>query len=324
MGSFRSSSLISKPLSKPLAAVVDLGTNTFHLLIGRVAESGLIEEVERQRHFVKVASDGIDRIGEAPYARAIEACESIGEVLARYPDIPKVAFATAAMRTADNGPQLRQALSEALGVEIQIIDGDREAGLIAKAVLAAPLPPAEHYLIMDIGGGSVEFILTDERETLYRESFPVGAQVLRKRFHTEEPFAGRIANPSDVMQAPQPVALVEYLSVTLAPMLKACEGLKVQLVGSSGTFDVLADLYGRVLAQAVWTLDPAQVRQLFTESAGMTEAERFADTRIPDDRADMIVVALGLIDFVIERLPQIQVVTCAYALKEGALMELLG
>ena len=56
----------------------------------------------------------------------------------------------------------------------------------------------------------------------------------------------------------------------------------------------------------------------------MTEAERFADTRIPDDRADMIVVALALVDWVMARLPQQQVVTCGYALKEGALLELGG
>ena len=300
-----------------LAAVVDLGTNTFHLLVGRVTPEGRVVEVARDRHFVRVAADGIEKIGEAPYARAIAAGEAMGAVLARYPGIPTAGFATAALRTASNGPELRAALSEAIGIDIEVIDGDREAGLIAKAVLSAELPPAPRYLIMDIGGGSVEFILTEGGQTKYRESFPVGAQVLRRRFHKFEPFG-------KTPDAPQRATLTTYLDGVLAPLLAHCGFGGVQLVGSSGTFDVLADLFGVGYAPGVHTLTPQLVRDLYEEACAMTEAERFADTRIPDDRADMIVVALALVDWVMARLPQQQVVTCGYALKEGALLELGG
>ena len=297
-----------------LAAVVDLGTNTFHLLVGRCTPDG-IEEVARERHFVRVAADGIDRIGEAPYARALAAAESMGRALARYPGIPRVGFATAALRTASNGPELRERLSGAIGVEVEVIDGDREAGLIAAAVLSAALPPAERYLVMDIGGGSVEFILTAGRETVYRASFPIGAQVLRRRFHRVEPFG-------KTPDAPQRTTLTRYLDGVLAPLLAHCGFDPVQLVGSSGTFDVLAELYGVGYARGVHTLTPQRCRGLYEEACAMTEAERFGDRRIPDDRADMIVVALALIEWVLARLPQQQIVTCAYALKEGALLEL--
>ena len=297
-----------------LAAVVDLGTNTFHLLVGRCTADG-IEEVARERHFVRVASDGIDRIGELPYARAVAAAESMGRVLAQYPGIPRAGFATAALRTASNGPELRERLSAALGVDIEIIDGDREAGLIAAAVLSARLPPAPRYLIMDIGGGSVEFILAEGGRTLYRESFPVGAQVLRQRFHKGEPFG-------KTPDAPQRATLMEYLDGVLAPLLASCGFDPVQLVGSSGTFDVLADLYGIGYAPGVHTITPQLCEGLYAEACAMTEAQRLGDPRIPDDRADMIVVALALIDWVLVRLPQQQIVTCAYALKEGALLEL--
>ena len=304
------------PAPGDLAAVVDLGTNTFHLLVGRCTPDG-IEEVARERHFVRVASDGIDRIGEAPYARAVAAAESMGRLLARYPGIPRAGFATAALRTASNGPELRERLSAAIGVDIEIIDGDREAGLIAAAVLSAPLPPADRYLVMDIGGGSVEFILTEGTMTKYRESFPVGAQVLRQRFHKGEPFG-------KTPDAPQRTTLNAYLDGVLAPLLAHCGFAPVQLVGSSGTFDVLAELYGVDYARGVHTITPRLCTVLYEEACGMTEAERFGDSRIPDDRADMIVVALALIDWVLRRLPQQQIVTCAYALKEGALLELCG
>lgn len=300
-----------------LGAVVDLGTNTFHLLVGRVTAEGQIEEVARERHFVRVAADGIDEIGEAPYARAVAAGEAMGRALSRYPNLPRVGFATAALRTASNGPKLRAALSEAIGIDIEIIDGDREAALIAKAVLAARLPPAPRYLVMDIGGGSVEFILSEDGATKYRESFPVGAQVLRRQFHKVEPFG-------KTPDAPQRALLTEYLDGVLAPLLANCGFTPVQLVGSSGTFDVLAELFGIAYAPGVDTVAPQRILDLYQAACASTEAERFADTRIPDDRADMIVVALALIDWVLAQLPQQQVVTCAWALKEGALLELAG
>ncbi len=308
--------------SEQLAAAVDLGTNTFHLLVGRLSPAG-IEEVARERIFVKVASDGIDTIGEAPFARAIDAAHVLGNTLRRFPGIPSVAFATAALRTASNGTQLRAALEAELGLAIQIIDGDREAGLIARGVLAAQLPPAPRYLIMDIGGGSVEFILIEAGEARYRESFPVGAQVLRQRYHLREPFGKTYHDAATGRIRDQVAELRASLQESLAPMLVACGAAPVQLIGSSGTFDVLADLYGQRLNDAVWTVSTHQTRQLFAEACAMTESERFADPRIPDDRADMIVVALGLIEYVLDTLPQTQIIACAYALKEGALLELL-
>ena len=302
-----------------------MGTNTFHLLVGRL-QDGSIEVMGRDRIFVKVASDGIAHIGAAPFARAIAAAEQLAAGLAQFPDIEVRAFGTAALRTASNGPALREALEQRLGVAIQIIDGQREATLIAKGVFAAQLPAAARYLVMDIGGGSVEFVLTDGQETRYRESFPVGAQVLRQQFHQREPFGKTPSGHADRQlnqTVDQPQQMQAFLRKMLAPMLAACTGAEVQLVGSSGTFDVLANLYGEALAPAVWQIDPQRVRTLYAEATHLDEAARLADPRIPADRADMIVVALGLIVFVLDALPQNQVLACAYALKEGALLEML-
>ena len=299
--------------TKPLFAAVDLGTNTFHLLIGSVSEDK-VEPLVRERIFVKVASDGIGTIGDRPFARAIEAAARLGALLRQHEVQAVVAFGTAALRTASNGEILRKRLSLALGVEIELIDGQREAALIARGVLSAELPSAENYLIMDIGGGSVEFVLAATDGIRYRESFPVGAQVLRQRFHKEEPF--------DRTPHGQVAAFKEYLQLALAPMLAACGSSRPQLLGSSGTFDVLSDLYGVHINEAVSVIPVDAVKALFTEASSMNERERFADARLPDDRADMIVVALGLIDFVLDAIPQTQIVACAYALKEGALLEL--
>lgn len=291
-------------------AAIDLGTNTFHLLIARWA-GDRFEELHRERHFVKVASDGIDTIGAAPIARAEAALSSIATALRQIPHRAAVAFATAALRTASNGPALRAAWSDVLGVPIEIIDGHREAGLIARGVLVAGFPPEGRQLVMDIGGGSCEFILIDGGRVRFSESYPVGAQVLRQRFHRAEPFG-----------AEQHLVLRNYLALTLQPVVAAAGARPLTLVGASGTFDVLAALYGRPLREAVSEVALADTHTLFVESAALDEAARFADPRIPDDRADMIVVALALIEFVVDALNVKRLLTCGYALKEGALLEL--
>ena len=301
-------------MNKQLFACIDLGTNTFHLLIGYWADDKL-EVIYRERHFVKVASDGIGTIGQEPFARALTATEALGASLAKYKVVASVAFGTAALRTATNGEQLKTQLEKRLGIPIQVIDGKREASLITMGVLAAGLPADEHYLIMDIGGGSVEFIVVENGVTRFSESYPIGAQVLRQDFHRQEPF-----RKSTVNQV-QEDALFAHLTSTLGN-LKREVGNRAILVGASGTFDVIGDLYGKRVNDAVSILPATRILSLYEEVAGINDVQRLEDPRLPDDRADMIVVALALIVHVLRTFPQDQIFTCDYALKEGAILEL--
>ena len=283
-------------------------------------------EVYRERHFVKLADEGIDTLGEASCTRAIAAADSLGAAIRRYNVQLCRVYATAALRTASNGPQLKAKLEQALGAEVSIIDGRREAELIARGVQAAR-PPAPHYLVMDIGGGSVEFIVVKGDTLCFRESYPIGAQVLRHRFspplHTSSPRQAEGTLQNQVFGSAGRTALDHFLATTLHEVQTQLNE-PLTLVGASGTFDVLADLYGKSISDALTEVEPRLVTQLYHESAEMTDAERAADPRIPAERADMIVVALGLIDFWVQRYPQLRILTCAYALKEGALLELLS
>ncbi len=301
-------------MNKELFACIDLGTNTFHLLVGHWFE-GKLEVVYRERHFVKVAGDGIETIGKEPITRALAAAESLGASLAKHNVVASAAFGTAALRTASNGAVLKRQLEQRLGIPIQVINGKREANLIAKGVIAAGLPVDQRYLIMDIGGGSVEFIVVDQGETRFSESFPIGAQVLRQKFHTEEPFR------KSSTESTQEVALFKHLEFTLKS-LKSAVGKHATLVGASGTFDVIGDLFGMRVNDAVSSASANKILSLYEQAAGMSDAQRLGDPRLPDDRADMIVVALALIVHVLRTFPQDQIYTCDYALKEGALMEL--
>ena len=262
-----------------------------------------------------MAANGIETIGPGPIRRALEATESLGKSLAKYDVTAAAAYGTAAFRTATNGLALKVELEDRIKIPIQVIDGQREAALISKGVLAAGLPIGERYLIMDIGGGSVEFILVENGEICFSESYPIGAQVLRQGFHKQEPLR------KEQTESPQEEALFKHLDTRLTSLRAAVkDGAK--LVGASGTFDVLGDLYGEDVNDAVKRLSAAKVFSLYEEAVRMTEDDRIADERLPKDRADMIVVALALIVYVLRIYPQEDILTCDYALKEGALFEM--
>ncbi len=297
-------------MSSEYFAAIDLGTNTFHLLIARWT-GDRFEVSHRERHFVKVAGEGIATIGAGPISRAETALRSIAEGLRTHPHAAAVAFATAALRTASNGPALRRQWSRLLDVPIEVISGEREAALIGRGVLAAGLDADGVQLVMDIGGGSVEFILIDAGEVGYAESFPVGAQVMRRRFHDAEPFGKT-----------QRAAMDAHLNEVLGPVLARAGQRELSLVGASGTFDVLGDLYGVRVREALDEVPLVAVHSLYERAERMDEVERLADPRLPADRADMIVVALALIEFVVAHCNVKRLLTCGYALKEGALLEL--
>ncbi|MCO6476759.1 MAG: hypothetical protein J5I94_09060 [Phaeodactylibacter sp.] len=297
-------------------AVIDLGTNTFHLLIAGKAPSGKIKEVFRERRFVKLAEEGIETIGAAPYRRGLETLIHFRQVLAAH-DVPVEqarAFGTAALRTAGNGPAFIQDVWERTGIEVRLISGDREAELIYKGVIKAVPPTDEHMLIMDIGGGSVEFIIANKAGVKWAQSFPVGVAVLYKQFHRHEPIL-----------AEETEEIHEFLHGQLAPLAEALGRFPAQrLVGASGTFDVLEFFLSEEKAHPLSATIPAEKFLPFYERVvRMDDGQRRDIKGMPSDRVDMIVVALILVDVILEMAGIRQITVSAYAMKEGMLYEMM-
>ena len=294
-------------------AVIDLGTNTFHILIADVVD-GNITEVYRERRFVKLAEDGIQKIGPQPFSRGIQAMAHYAEVLRDHGCDAVTAFGTAALRTAGNGPDFVYVAQQISGIDITLIPGDEEARLITNGVLAALPPLSDRILIMDIGGGSTEYIIADAEGVHWRQSFPIGVSVLHNDFHH-----------SDLITYEEIVTLQEFLRTTTQPLRAALERFPTRhLAGAAGTFDVLADLLrdedapGHPTSHAL-KLDG--LKELQERIIRTTLAERLQIEGLPEQRADMIVVAMILLDFTVQ-LAGIQKITVSdYAMKEGILLE---
>lgn len=297
-------------------AVIDLGTNTFHLLIAQSGQAAPIKAVYRERQFVQLAEDGISTIGAAPYQRALSTLRHFRAVLDQYgvPVEQVKALGTAALRTASNGSELLAAAKSETGISIQTISGDEEARLIHKGVQLAVPDTKERLLIMDIGGGSVEFIIAEQDQVLWAQSFPIGVAVLYRDFHTTEPIS---IEDSGRLRA--------FLREHLQPLrTHLAQSPTSYLVGASGTFDVLERYVGQPPETGFSSRIPEPAFGPFYQKiTGMTLEERYALPGMPKARAAMLSVALILVDEVLKMANTEEIIVSAFAMKEGMLSELM-
>jgi exopolyphosphatase/guanosine-5'-triphosphate,3'-diphosphate pyrophosphatase len=297
----------------PRIAVLDLGTNTFHLLVVEAGGSTIQALIHRERIFVKLASGGIDKLADDAMQRGIEALIHFQHTLSDLAVDMTHAVGTAALRTAENGPAYLQRIMDTTGLKVELIDGDREALLIYAGVKQIWKPSQYPALIMDIGGGSVEFILASAVEVLWAQSFPVGVSVLYQKYHQLDPIS-----------TGETKALRQFLADELPPLMEIIATYQPKLlVGASGTFDVIADFCGLPIGTNYGEISISKLHDIIDRIAAMTIEERRTHPLIPDTRIDMIVVAVLLIQHILDSGSFNQLGISNYALKEGLIANIL-
>ena len=153
-------------------AIIDLGTNTFNLLI---VEGNTT--LFKTKIAVKLGQGGITKgyIAEAPFQRGFEALKKHLQTIEKYQADRTLAFATSAIRSTRNGVDFVVKVKTELGLHIEVIDGNKEAELIYLGVQQALDLGDSNKLIMDIGGGSTEFVICNKKEIFWKQSFQLGA-----------------------------------------------------------------------------------------------------------------------------------------------------
>ena len=297
-------------------AVIDLGTNTFHLFIVEI-EGEALRTLYKEKIAVKIGKGGISkgRIAADAWKRAIHTLRIFRTVIDLFEVKVVKGVATSAIRSAKNGADLIADIKEKTNIDIQVISGTEEAELIFEGVKAAMELPDSPQLVMDIGGGSVEFIIGNKDEIYWRHSFEIGAQRLLDQFHQTDPIPEASVN-----------ALYEHATEALKPLTDAIAKYKPSgLIGCSGTFDTLKEIYlnreGLTESEdsKVFALPAVHYEQIHQE---LMIKDREARLKIPGMvtlRVDMIVVASCLIHFVLSHLHASSITACSYALKEGLL-----
>ncbi|MEM6395980.1 MAG: hypothetical protein AAF741_06505 [Bacteroidota bacterium] len=298
-------------------AVIDLGTNTWHLLVGRFDESGHIERLFHERRYVFLYSQGKERIGPEPYGKALAAMAHYQQVIDEMGVQTVAANGTEGLRKAENGVDLLREIKAKTGLEVNLIDGEQEAQFTAKGIDVAMKMSglaSRNQLVMDIGGGSVELMWRLDGVQQRVGSFPIGLGVMYPRF-----MAGEYLEASEILDLRR--WLASHLTVFFQ-MLPSTD--RPTLVGAAGTFEILAEVADpnvkRLPATIIKTKD---LRPLLTRLMTSTMAERRAMPGIDEERLSMMPVAAFLVDYVLDFCDAEQVIVSRYGLKEGALRELL-
>jgi exopolyphosphatase/guanosine-5'-triphosphate,3'-diphosphate pyrophosphatase len=301
-------------------AIIDMGTNTFHLLIAEAGEEGY-NITWRERLAVKIGMGGINQgiITPEGLQRALVAMQSFKNTIEREHVKNVYAFGTSALRNAKNNQEVANEIKAITGIEINIISGDQEAEFIYQGVKAALGLERDQSLIIDIGGGSVEFIIANNDHIFWKESFEIGAQRLLERFQKHDPIIPEEIN-----------ALDKYFEEVLAPLFDAIKTHHpTVMVGSSGTFDTLSDIFciqhdiHKTSEEIETPLTIDGFYEIYHELLVKDREQRMQIPGMLEMRVDMIVVACCLIKFLLEkhRFERIRVST--YSLKEGVLTSLI-
>lgn len=304
-------------------AVIDLGTNTFNLLISQVEKNTAPQNIFQKKIPVKLGEGGINnkKIMSVPFDRGIAALKEFRKNIDEHAAESVIAFATSAIREAINGDEFISVAKQETGFTIRKITGDQEAELIYKGVKNAVHLNNAPALLMDIGGGSTEFIIANNDTIFWKQSFLLGVSRLLQLF-----------NPSDPIKNEESEKIVNYLQQELTPLIAAVEQYSPNvLIGSSGSFESYADIIAHkfysvdILSNKTsFDFDANQLAQIFTEIIASTLDERKQIKGLIDMRVDMIVMSVLLTQAVIKICNPQKITLSTYSLKEGIIADFLG
>ena len=210
-------------------AVIDLGTNTFNLLIAEVFDDKSYKIIFSTKEGVKLGEGGINNktITEVAFQRGLASIERYFEQIRLFQVDKVVALATSAIRDADNGQEFSDTLKKRFNLDISIISGDKEAELIYFGVKQTVPFTGKRFLILDIGGGSNEFIIANELQIFWARSFKLGMARLLEQFR-----------PPDPISASEIKRIETYLKSELGELFDQVLIHKPDIfIGASGSFD---------------------------------------------------------------------------------------
>jgi len=295
-------------------AAVDLGSNSFHLLVGRIVD-GQIYPLDTLREQIQLGAGLTQdkRLDRGCQSRALEALARFHERLRGLPRDAVRAVGTNALRVARNAPQFLREARETLGFPIEVIAGREEARLIYLGVAHA-LPPAENRrLVVDVGGGSTELIVGEGLRPRLMESLYMGCVSSSLR-HFPEGRIDKSALKSAVLEARQ-----ELAAITRNYRRYGWQ----QAVGSSGTARSIENILGEngFAAHGITREGLERLRDLMLK-AGRADPDRIPGLKAA--RADVLPGGFAILYAVFEELDIEEMAVSEAALRHGVLYDLLG
>jgi exopolyphosphatase/guanosine-5'-triphosphate,3'-diphosphate pyrophosphatase len=282
-------------------AIIDVGTNSVKLLVADVAERGVMPVFEESEQ---------TRLGRGFYEShhlQPEAIRDTAQVVAQFVEIARLRnpesiriFATSAARDATNKQELINSIKGASGLEVEILSGEQEADLVYQGVRSDPALVGQRLLILDVGGGSSEFIIGQHEHPEFAHSFPLGSVRLIEHLRPSDP-----PTPAELEQCRSDLGrfFAEHISSVVGAAL-AQGRERTQLIGTGGAATILArmeyslDKYHRHEIEGA-LITAESVRNWMTRLWAMPLQERRKIVGLPKKRADVILTGMAIYERVL-------------------------
>lgn len=293
--------------------VIDVGTNSFHTVIVDAYPNGSFEVLDKLKEMVRLGERGLveHRLTEGAMRRAVRALKRVRLLAEGWHVSEYLAFATSAIREAENGGDLIERIRQETDIHVQAISGELEAYLIYEGIRRA-VDMRVPTLMIDIGGGSTEFIVGTSDEVHYQTSLKIGAARMTGQFITTDPVEKREFK-----------ALRAHYRDVLRPVFEAAQAYGVrEIVGSSGTMENLAQVYVERHGDPSRSIylqpfDPKDFRSVTKTVMQSTKAEREAMAGIDRKRVNQVVAGAILADVLLKDLEIERLRISPNALREG-------
>ena len=299
--------------SRDLIAAVDLGSNSFHLVVARLSNDQLVV-VDRLREMVRLGG-GLDesgRLSKEISQTALECLARFGQRLAEIPPENVRAAGTSALRRVRGRREFLQRAEKALGHSIQVISGIEEARLVYLGAARSLPPDGRRRLVMDIGGGSTELIVGEGLEPMALESLHMGCVSMTNRF-----FPGGEITEQAFRQAELAASL------ELRPIKNTFRHMGwVNVVGASGTIRAVGKLVQELRGESLIT--PAGLDALRSMMIADGEINRDHLPGLSPERGPVLVGGLAVLNQLFKTFNIREMQVAEGALREGLLHDLMG
>jgi exopolyphosphatase / guanosine-5'-triphosphate,3'-diphosphate pyrophosphatase len=308
--------VVSAPV---VLAAVDVGSNSFHVVVVQANPDGSVRVLERAKEMVRLGElslhDGV--IPREAFERGLRALRALVTMARAHRPAAILALATSAVREASNGPDFLEAAQRECGVPIRAIDGIEEARLIYLGARQALALSGRRAALFDVGGGSTEAVLGSEHEALLASSLKLGVLRLRDGWLRADP-----PSPADR------TVMADWVRTIAEPTIARFRATGFEAVAlTSGTALALARLAGRRLPRVAgidrYQLTLSALREWEEKLTTMTVAGRLQLPGLDHGRADTIVPGVVILRVLLESTGAQEATVCDAALREGMIAEYL-
>jgi exopolyphosphatase/guanosine-5'-triphosphate,3'-diphosphate pyrophosphatase len=296
-------------------AAIDLGSNSFHMIVARLEESGTLSIIDRLRENVRLGG-GLDKngiINESTQNRAFECLETFAQRIRDLPDSALRIAGTNTLRVAKNSRHFVKRAEAVLNRPIEIIGGREEARLIYLGVAHGLATKEGKRLVVDIGGGSTELIIGRGMKPQRRESLYTGCVSANKRFFSN----GKITKKA--MKAAELEA-----ALTLFPQATDFKaGEWDEAIGCSGTIKAIAS----IVYEQGWCLDGISSKSLQKLRSALIDAKHIDNLKLAglsETRKAVIAGGLSVLLAIFKILKIEQMQVSEQSMREGLLYDLVG